>query len=249
MICVISPAWASSKWCFAEFLLAKSLNKPIFGVVVEPTAFGDLPVEMTSEWQIVDLTVGVREYRVSVKVPPGDLSFTVAFGNDGLHRLQIGLRRAGLDPRYFDWPPKNDPGRAPYRGLRPLDVEDAGIFFGREGPTVLGLDLLRGLREAAPPRLMVILGASGAGKSSFLRAGPWPRLSRASEFFLPLPVLRPERAALSGEGELVSVSTCFKGNRHPLFSRRHSYFCQVGGCWRQVGFVCDSRLRRTKCRT
>ena len=32
-----SPAWASSKWCRAEFLLAKSLNKRIFTVIVEPT--------------------------------------------------------------------------------------------------------------------------------------------------------------------------------------------------------------------
>ena len=79
--------------------------------------------------------------------------------------------QAGLDARYFAWPPEHDPDRAPYRGLQPLEAEDAGIFFGRDGPTVVGLDLLRGLREAAPPRLLVILGASGAGKSSFLRAG------------------------------------------------------------------------------
>jgi hypothetical protein len=55
---------------------------------------------------------------------------------------------------------------------------DAGIFFGREGPTVVGLDLLRGLRELPPPRLLVILGASGAGKSSFMRAGLLPRIAR-----------------------------------------------------------------------
>lgn len=30
---------------------------------------------------------------------------------------------------------------------------------------------LRGLRDSAPPRFLAILGASGAGKSSFLRAG------------------------------------------------------------------------------
>ena len=84
--------------------------------------------------------------------------------------------QAGLDARYFAWPPEVDPDRAPYRGLQPLEAEDAGIFFGRDGPTVVGLDLLRGLRDAAPPRLLVILGASGAGKSSFLRAGLLPRL-------------------------------------------------------------------------
>jgi hypothetical protein len=38
--------------------------------------------------------------------------------------------------------------------------------------------MLRGLREAPPPRLLVILGASGAGKSFFMRAGLLPRLER-----------------------------------------------------------------------
>jgi tetratricopeptide (TPR) repeat protein len=45
----------------------------------------------------------------------------------------------------------------------------------------------------------VILGASGAGKSSFLRAGLLPRLARDDRAFLPLPIVRPERAALTGE--------------------------------------------------
>src|SRR6202035_295184 len=93
----------------------------------------------------------------------------------------------------------NEPKRAPYRGLEPLESVDAGIFFGREGAIVEALDRLRGLREAAAPRLLVILGASGAGKSSFLRAGLAPRLERDDRHFLPLPVIRPERAALTGE--------------------------------------------------
>ena len=46
--------------------------------------------------------------------------------------------QAGLDARYFAWPPDNDPDRPPYRGLRPLEAEDAGIFFGRDGPIVVG---------------------------------------------------------------------------------------------------------------
>jgi hypothetical protein len=103
---------------------------------------------------------------------------------------------AGLDPKHFAWPPASDPNRPPYRGLRPLEAEDAGIFFGRDAPVIEALDRLRGLREAGPPRLLVILGASGAGKSSFLRAGLVPRLKRDDRHYLPLPIIRPERRDL-----------------------------------------------------
>ena len=122
---------------------------------------------------------------------------------EGLDRLRIGLVQSGLDAKHFPWPPANDPDRPPYRGLLPLEADDAGIFFGREAAVIDALDRLRGLREAPPPRLLVILGASGAGKSSFLRAGLLPRLARDDRQFLALPIIRPERAAISGETGLL----------------------------------------------
>jgi formylglycine-generating enzyme required for sulfatase activity len=213
---LISPAWAASKWCLAEFLLAKQLGKPIFGVIVEPTPFAEIPIEMTAEWQLVDLTAGAREHERTVTLAQGLGTATVKFSNDGLARLRIGLMQSGLDPKYFKWPPDNDPDRAPYRGLKSLDAEDAGILFGREGAIVLGLDSLRSLRENPPPRILVILGASGAGKSSFMRAGLLPRLEREDQRFLPLPVIRPERAALTGDtGLIASIEIAFKAAGQP----------------------------------
>src|SRR6185369_5088491 len=140
----------------------------------------------------------------------------VTFSKEGLQRLKHGLEQAGLDPKYFSWPPPRDPNRSPYRGLKPLESDDAGIFFGRDGPVIEALDKLRGLRDAAPPRLFVILGASGAGKSSFLRAGLLPRLKRDDRNFLPIPIVRPERGALYGEaGFLHALEAAFQAASIP----------------------------------
>ena len=131
---------------------------------------------MTAAWQFVDLAGGRRPPDLPRRPPRRERRSHVTFSKSGLARLKTGLTRAGLDARFFQWPPEDDPDRPPYRGMRPLEAEDAGIFFGREAPTIEALDRLRGLSEAAPPRFLVILGASGAGKSSFLRAGLLPRL-------------------------------------------------------------------------
>ena len=64
---LISPAWRDSRWCLAEFLLAKQLGKTIFGVLIEPIPFDTIPPEMTAEWQLCDLVDGVgrSSFRVS----------------------------------------------------------------------------------------------------------------------------------------------------------------------------------------
>ena len=200
---VVSRAWLASDWCIKEFNLAHRLNKRLFGLLVEDLPVADLPVYLTSTWQLVRLSAGRDHVMLRVTMPFTGEEAHVTFSAEGLTRLKTGLQRAGLDARYFAWPPESDPTRPPYRGLRPLEAEDAGIFFGRDAPIVEALDRLRGLRNATPPRLLVILGASGAGKSSFLRAGILPRLQRDDGNFLVFPVLRPERAAINGEAGLI----------------------------------------------
>jgi WD40 repeat protein len=63
---------------------------------------------------------------------------------------------------------------APYRGLSPFGERDEALFFGRERAVAQVLRLLS--ERAADPALVVVSGASGAGKSSLLRAGVLPRL-------------------------------------------------------------------------
>jgi hypothetical protein len=195
---LVSRAWLASVWCRRELNLAHALNKRLFGVLIEDLPVGELPEDLTGTWQIVRLAAGRDHVVLRAVLPITHEEAHVHFSAEGLQRLKHGLEEAGLDAKYFAWPPPSDPNRPPYRGLRPLEAEDAGIFFGRSGPIVEALDRLRGL-ETTPPRLLVILGASGAGKSSFLRAGLFPRLKRDDRNFLPLPIIRPERAAISGE--------------------------------------------------
>ncbi|HYA74780.1 MAG TPA: SUMF1/EgtB/PvdO family nonheme iron enzyme [Roseiarcus sp.] len=211
---VVSRAWLASGWCLKEFRLAGKLNKRMFGLLTDGLAIADLPPDIARDWQLVDLASGRDHATFRAVTPDGGEERHVTFSQSGLARLKAGLNRAGLDPKYFAWPPEHDPDRAPYRGLKALEAEDAGIFFGREAPTIAALDRLRGLREAAPPRFLAILAASGAGKSSFLRAGILPRLARDDRHFLTLPVVRPERAALGGEsGFLRALDLAFANAR------------------------------------
>jgi hypothetical protein len=62
----------------------------------------------------------------------------------------------------------------PYRGLRPVREEDAPFFFGRE--TFRG----RMVEAVSQHPLVAVVGASGSGKSSVVRAGLVPQLRRGS---------------------------------------------------------------------
>jgi tetratricopeptide (TPR) repeat protein len=92
-----------------------------------------------------------------------------------------------------------------------LQAVDAGIFFGRDEALVEAVDTLRGMTDAGRERIFVILGASGEGKSSFMRAGLLPRLARDRRHFIPLPVIRPGKAPLHGaEGLASALSNAFE---------------------------------------
>src|SRR5215813_10797825 len=69
-------------------------------------------------------------------------------------------------------------GPAPYRGLASFQPEDAAWFFGREE---LALHLVRLAAGPGSPGLpLAVVGPSGSGKSSLLRAGLVPRLRAAT---------------------------------------------------------------------
>jgi WD40 repeat protein len=198
VIFLVSPAWLASQWCLDEFRLTRHLKKKPLGVVIEPVPFEKIPSEMRREWQLCDLTEGRQkdQFKPSYKGKP----YKIAFSSSGLARLKIGLGKAGLAAKTFPV----DLERSPYPGLKALGEGDAGIFFGRDADIVRALDELRGMREGGSKQLFVIQGASGTGKSSFLRAGLIPRLKRDDRSYLVLRVIRPEKAAVSGDNGLAA---------------------------------------------
>ncbi|OLO99807.1 hypothetical protein BVU76_23870 [Mycolicibacterium porcinum] len=189
VICLVSKDWVASKECHTEFRQAEGMGKPIFCARLEKLTERDV----SRAWQSCDLFGGPSVEVALDGEPPVRLS------SDGLHRLLTGLRAVGVGADSFPWPPPGDADRSPYRGWQPLESVDAAIYFGRDAQIQRALDELRSMRDTGLERMFVILGASGVGKSSFLRAGLLPRLRRDDRRFLTLNVVRPERRALTGD--------------------------------------------------
>jgi hypothetical protein len=164
VIFLASAASVASQWCLLEVGLARSLGRPVFPVRLAPGV--RLPLLADVQW--TDLTDAEA----------------------GLARLLAGLRAAGLDPAdAFAW----DPRRSPYPGLASFQAEDAAVFFGRESETQRLLDLLQPTLARGPGRFVAVVGPSGSGKSSLLRAGLLPRLARQPWRWVLLPPLLPGR--------------------------------------------------------
>ncbi|CDR01378.1 transcriptional regulator, XRE family [Streptomyces iranensis] len=71
--------------------------------------------------------------------------------------------------------PSEEDDEPPYRGLERFEPGDAELFFGREETAAQLVEMAR------RHRLSVVVGASGSGKSSLLRAGLIPQLRRPEQ--------------------------------------------------------------------
>lgn len=92
-------------------------------------------------------------------------------------------------------------GVNPYKGLRPFDEADTAEFFGRHAV----VDALEASVNGR--RFVTVVGASGSGKSSLVRAGLVPRLRACGNSVVtivpgddPIPALREALLAVSTRG-------------------------------------------------
>jgi formylglycine-generating enzyme required for sulfatase activity len=193
VVCLVTTHWLASFECFNEFGAAWYMGKRIIPLLLLPTS-ANLDAEAKTrldrvygEDQGVDLT------------PCIDASgaLTVDADQSVASRLKTGLRaagansRVGLDPEAFTIDDKLRP--TPFPGLSSFsdDDADAALFYGRSREIAHTLEDLRSMRALNDRRPLIIQGASGAGKSSLLKAGIIPRLRREAPAWLPLRAFRP----------------------------------------------------------
>lgn len=164
MVIIQTANWLESKWCFAEFTGARALGKPIFPIIEAPT--GDTFI--ARDIQALDLRLD-RE--------------------GGLEQLSRQLTQIALDAQGgFSW----DASRPPYPGLLAFQEEDAPLYFGRDDDIRRLIERLNARRAQGGAKLVALLGASGSGKSSLLRAGVIPRIKRSGRNWIVLPTMRPQ---------------------------------------------------------
>lgn len=86
----------------------------------------------------------------------------------------------------------------PYPGLEAFTEDDAGVFFGRDREI---RDLVGRLHPSAPARahrFVAVIGPSGSGKSSLVRAGLLPALGRRRGRWVIAPPFAPGAEPLVG---------------------------------------------------
>jgi tetratricopeptide (TPR) repeat protein len=169
VVLILTPNWLESKWCFVEFTQARALGKIIFPIVLSPLG----EKRIASEIQGIDLKDWNEESQEFLRRRIREVTDEVARG--------------------FPW----DGSRPPFPGINSFDREDAAIFFGRDAETREVIERLEARRVQGGKRFLMVLGSSGSGKSSLMKAGVLPQLNRDQTRWLLLPPFRPERSPLA----------------------------------------------------
>src|SRR5581483_2613980 len=168
VILVLTPNWLASTWCRIELAQARALGKVILPVMCAPLGERFVLPEVQAV-DFVDLNAGGME-RLGQRL------------NAITSELARGFRLY--------------PDRPPFPGIHAFEAEDAAIYFGRDEETRAVIERLDARRTQGGARLLLVIGASGSGKSSLLRAGVLPQIARRRREWIQLLPIRPEKAPL-----------------------------------------------------
>ncbi|NJN86967.1 MAG: hypothetical protein HC881_12570, partial [Leptolyngbyaceae cyanobacterium SL_7_1] len=150
-----------------------------YSIVDSQTKQGDGIVTATELYAYVQHCV-IHGNQASNSEPQTPLSWTLKKHDGGEYIFLPTGEEPNLEPA-----PTLDPSTNPYRGLNSFEKNDKKLFFGRDKIT----KELQAFVETHP--LTVVLGASGSGKSSLVKAGLLPYFEAKTEPRWAIALLRP----------------------------------------------------------
>jgi serine/threonine protein kinase len=126
---------------------------------------------------------------------------------------------------------------SPYAGLSSFQEADAGKFFGRNREIAA---MVTRIRDCP---LMAVVGSSGVGKSSFVRAGVVPALKRSGEVWETL-VIRPGRAPLDALAGIIAPMVATAANLADEIDEQNKLVDTLRREPGRLGHVLRGRARR-----
>jgi energy-coupling factor transporter ATP-binding protein EcfA2 len=193
MVCLCSEGYESSPWCVGEVAIAVKDGKTVIPIKLAKTA------EQLSSEPLPLLLQANQAIQAPDAVNPSPERLA-----EVRQRLRQTLQRKLKWRDLQTW----DATLAPYPGLPAFEERQAPVFFGRDVAIEAVVERL-GALALRPQAFLLLLGASGYGKSSLVRAGVVPRLKGDGEGswtvlppFTPgdQPIKELERAVLSAGG-------------------------------------------------
>jgi hypothetical protein len=203
VLCLVTPRWLQSDECYAEFLAGWYAGKRIMPLL----AICGAALDERQQRRVSRLLAEDQGFDLAAVGAPHELAFDAqpSLTATLLAGLKAGgaLGKIGLDPFAFEVDVAKRPD--PFPGLESFGDEDAdaAIFFGRSPEIASCIEDLREMRASGDRRAYTILGASGSGKSSLMKAGVLPRLRR-ERGWLVLRSFRPGADPLYSFSEAIA---------------------------------------------
>lgn len=173
VIAVCTKNFAQSCWCFAEITHASKDGKPIFPLRYEPwrdERRGGVVGWLLERAGVVGAPERTSPTAMSAILAPRQEIDLTGDRQQGYEKLLNDLKDKGVRPeKDRRW----TSDKSPYRGLKYFEKIHAPIFFGREE---FIRDGKQRVNKQLRKNLILVVGASGSGKSSLVRAGILPQL-------------------------------------------------------------------------
>jgi len=159
LISLCTSGYNASPWCMGEVAMSVA-----WGKIIIPIYLVD-----SGEKRDIELPPLLQDRQAIVALNAGS---TI---DDQLKSIKLRLRSALDEKLNWRFLQSWDKSNCPFPGLSAYRTEQAPVFFGREEETARIRERLASVTQRSPA-LLLLLGASGTGKSSIVRAGLVPQI-------------------------------------------------------------------------